>query len=224
MKVKDAMTASVKTITPEASLKDAAGTFAEHRIGGSPVVDREGRILGVLTDTDILLKERAELPSRGLRSLLHPHEASALASKVEARTVEEAMSVPAITAEPTWPVSEAAEVMLEHGVNRLPVVEDGRLVGIITRHDLVRLFARSDSEIERDIREEALRGLSWTEDLELSVRNGEVTLRGEVDSTYDAEALPDVIRRIPGVVGVDSELTAWDVGRDRKVLVATRRP
>jgi CBS domain-containing protein len=93
------------------------------------------------------------------------------------------MSAPAITAEPMWPVSEAAEVMLEHGVNRLPVVEDGRLVGSITRHDLIRLFARSDPEIERDIREAALRGLSCTEDLELSVRNGEVTLRGEVDST-----------------------------------------
>lgn len=224
MKVKDAMTKSVRAIAPETSLKDAAANFAEHRIGGSPVVDREGRILGVLTDADILLKERAESPLRGLRSLFHPHEASMLATKVEARTVEEAMTAPAITAEAEWPVSEAAEVMLEHGVNRLPVVEDGRLVGIITRHDLVRLFARSDPEIERDIRDEALRGLSWTEELKLSVENGEVTLRGEVDSKYDAEALPDVIRRIPGVVGVDSELTAWDVEKDRKVVVTAHRP
>lgn len=146
MKVKDAMTASVKTITPDASLKDAAAHFAEHRIGGAPVVDPEGRILGVLTDADILLKERAESPSRGLRGLLHPHQAGALATKVEARTVEEAMSAPAITVEAKWPVSEAAEVMLEHGVNRLPVVEDGRLVGIITRHDL---FARLREAIRR---------------------------------------------------------------------------
>jgi CBS domain-containing protein len=145
MKVKDAMSANVKTIAPEASLKDAAASFAEHRIGGAPVVDREGGIVGVLTDTDILLKERAGSP-------------------------------------------------------------------------------RSDPEIERDIREEALRGLSWTEDLDLSVESGEVTLRGEVESKYDAEALPDVIRRIPGVVGVDSELTAWDVEKNRKVVVAARRP
>jgi osmotically-inducible protein OsmY len=61
------------------------------------------------------------------------------------------------------------------------------------------------------------------EDLRLNVEDGEVTLRGEVDSNYDAEALPAAIRRIPGVVGVDSSLTAWDVERGRKVLVTARR-
>jgi osmotically-inducible protein OsmY len=103
------------------------------------------------------------------------------------------------------------------------VVEHGELVGIVTRHDLVQAFARSDAEIEQDIRKEAFGGLPWTEDLQLAVENGEVTLRGEIDTTYDAEALPDRIRRIPGVVSVDSELNAWDAAGKKKVLVSVHR-
>src|SRR5205823_12139721 len=113
--------------------------------------------------------------------------------------------------------------MLDNGINRLPVVDGNELVGIVTRHDLVRALARSDTEIEHDIREEALSGLTWTEDLMVTVENGEVTLRGEVDTKYDAEAVPDRVRRIPGVVSVDSELSGWDLEGKRKVLVTIHR-
>jgi CBS domain-containing protein len=223
MKVRDAMTTGVKTVRPDTSLKDAAAILAEHRIGGMPVVDDEGHVLGVISDADILVKERAESPYRGLHGLLHHREASAVATKVEARSAGEAMSSPAITVEPSYSISSVAELMIDRGVNRLPVVEHGELVGIITRHDLVRAFVRSDSEIEREIRAEALQGLAWPEALELTVRDGDVTLRGEVDSVFEAEGLPGAIRRIPGVVSVDSELTGWDVEANRKVTVTVRR-
>lgn len=223
MKVKDAMTASVKTIRPEASLKDAAAVFAEQRIGGLPVVADGGQVLGVITEADILLKERAELPPGGWRSLFRRRQAKALAAKVEARTVGEAMSAPAITAEDWWSVPFAAELMLEYGVNRLPVVKDGKVVGIITRHDLVCAFARSDAEIEQDIRDEVFGGMFVPEELELDVQDGEVTLRGEIDYKPDAETLPSLIRRVPGVVRVDSELTAWDLETDEHVLVTVHR-
>jgi CBS domain-containing protein len=223
MKVKDAMTTSVITISPDASLKEAAALFAEHAVGGLPVLDGSGSVMGVVTEVDILLKESGESPQGGLRGLLHRDETQALESKVNAHTVEEAMSSPAITVEAERSVALAAGLMLDHGVNRLPVVERGELVGIITRHDLVRAFARSDSELERDIREEAFSGISWTEDLQLTVKNGEVVLRGEIDSKYDAEAVPDRIRAIPGVVSVDSELSAWDLEGKKKVLVSIHR-
>jgi osmotically-inducible protein OsmY len=96
-------------------------------------------------------------------------------------------------------------------------------VGILTRHDLVRAFARSDSEIAAEIRDEAFRGLSWTEDIAFEVDKGEVTLRGKVDTRFDAELLPDLVRSIPGVVGVDSELTGWDPDRNEEVAVEVRR-
>jgi CBS domain-containing protein len=223
MKVRDAMTTGVKTVRPDTSLKDAAAILAEHRIGGMPVVDDEGHVLGVVSKADILVKERAESPYRGLHGLLHHGEASAVATKVEARSAGEAMSSPAITVEPSYSVASVAELMIDEGVNRLPVVEDGELVGIITRHDLVRAFVRSDSEIEREIRAEALQGLAWPEALALTVRDGDVTLRGEVDSVFEAEGLPGAIRRIPGVVSVDSELVGWDAESNRKVTVSVRR-
>jgi CBS domain-containing protein len=223
MRVKDAMASPARTIRPGASLKQTAAIFAEHGIGGLPVVDVEGRLVGVITEADILVKERATSPPGGLHKLLHRREASALATKAEARNVKEAMTSPAITIESEAPLTKAAERMLEEGVNRLPVLEDGRLVGIVARHDLVRAFARSDSEIERDIREEALRGVTYPEELELRVRGGDVTLRGKVDSRFDAEILPELVRRVPGVVGVDASLSGWDPEAKREVRVAVHR-
>jgi CBS domain-containing protein len=221
MKVRDAMTSEVRAVRPEASLKEVASILAEHRISGVPVVDDERNVLGVVSEGDIMLKGLAEVP-HGLQRLFHHKEATALETKVEARTAGEAMSAPAVVAEPFWLLPQAAEVMVEHGVKRLPVVEDGKLVGMLTRFDFVRAFARSDSEIEREIRDETLRGLAWPEDLRITVEQGNVTLRGEVESTFDAEALPLSIRRVPGVVSVDSELKGWDANADKKAVVSAR--
>jgi CBS domain-containing protein len=221
MKVSDVMTRRVHTVPPEASLKDVAAILAEHRISGLPVVDASGELLGVIGKADILVKEGAEVPS-GLRRLMHRRQASELETKIEARTAGEAMSAPAITVDPIYTAAEAARIMIEHGINRLPVLEHEKLVGIITRFDLVRAFARSDGEIEREIREETLRGLSWPEALKITVKQGDVLLRGEVDSSFDAEALPAMIRRIPGVVSVDSELACWAPEAQEKQLVSVQ--
>jgi CBS domain-containing protein len=221
MKVRDAMTTDVKTVAPDASLKDIAAIFSEHRISGLPVVDNDRRVLGVITKTDIIVKELAEAPTV-LRRLLHHREATAVATKIEAQSAGQAMSAPPITVGPAHLLADAADLMLEHGVNRLPVVEEDKLVGILTRFDLVQAFARDDAAIERDIREEALAGLSWPEELQLTVTRGEVMLRGEVDSKFDAEAVPVSIRRLPGVVSVDSELKCWDLDSNSRTVVALR--
>jgi CBS domain-containing protein len=120
------------------------------------------------------------------------------------------MTSPAITIESWRTVAEAAALMLKRGVDRLPVLQDGKLVGIITRADLVGAFARSDAEIEHDIREEVVLRSFWIpdDDLEIRVRQGEVTLTGTVESKLIAELLPDAIRRVPGVVDVRSKLRA----------------
>jgi CBS domain-containing protein len=215
------MTRDVRSVRPDTTLKQVAAILAEHRISGVPVVDADLSVAGVVTKADILAKEAAEPPS-GLRRLLHRREANVLESKIEARTAGEAMSAPAITVEPLYTTAEAARLMIEHGVNRLPVLERGKLAGIITRFDLVCAFARSDRELEREIREDALRGMIWSDDLVLTVTEGDVTLRGDVDSSFDAEALPAMIRRIPGVVSVDSQLDCFKPGGNEKVSVAVR--
>ncbi|HEY4346790.1 MAG TPA: CBS domain-containing protein [Gaiellaceae bacterium] len=221
MKVQDLMTKNVRTVEAGCSLKDVAALLAEHRIGGVPVLDSAGEAIGVVSKADIVIKERAEPPPRGWHRLFDRAQADEIAAKVSARTAGDAMSSPAVTITPDMPVSIAAERMIEHGINRLPVIKRGELVGIITRHDLVCGFSRADAEIEEEIRADALEGLTWPEAIEVRVSDGEVILRGQADSMFDAESLPVIVRHILGVVSVDAELDTWDIPAERRVTVTT---
>lgn len=201
MRVQDVMTADVATVRRETALKDAARALAERRISGMPVVDDAQAVVGVLSEADVLGKERTD--STEDKSVEARRE-------LDARTVGDAMSSPAITVEPHWPLASVAEQMVERGVNRLPVVQNGRLVGIVTRADLVRAFARSDDEIAGEIRElVALQQELWRDDrpIDVSIAAGEVTLDGEVRRRDEADILPKMARTVPGVVSVQSRLT-----------------
>jgi len=115
-------------------------------------------------------------------------------------------------------VHQAACLMTENGIKRLPVVDShGTLIGIVTRADLVRAFARPDHEIEREIREDVVRRILWIEAPSVVVRaeRGEVRLSGRLERRSDAELLEQFVARVPGVVSVHSTLGwRWD---DRKV-------
>jgi CBS domain-containing protein len=209
MKVRDLMTKDVVTVGPDASLREAAALLAEHRVSGLPVtVDRT--VVGVLSEADIVLRASGGSDSRGLGMLgwlfdPDPHEI-----KATANTVAEAMSAPAVTISPTRPVHEAARQMVATEVNRLPVVEKGALVGILTRADIVRAFTRTDSELESEIRDDILRRTFWVEpgSVSVTVVDGRVRLSGKVETDADTEMLPVLVARIPGVVAVEAELSA----------------
>jgi CBS domain-containing protein len=145
--------------------------------------------------------------------------------KLAARKCGEAMTSPAITFGAARHISEAARLMTENGIKRLPVFDaDGKLVGIVTRCDLVRAFARPDGEIEREIREDVIRNTLWIEGegLDVCVERGEVTLSGELERRSDVELLQRFAARVPGVVTVHSTLTwRWD---DRKASVGRGDP
>lgn len=213
MRVQDLMTANPLTVRTTATLKDAAALLVEHRISGLPVVDDEGRALGVLSEGDILFKESEAPERRSVFSRMlaaHPNGADL---KLSARTVGEAMTAPALTIGPRRPVTKAATTMIERGVNRLPVVDnDERVIGIITRADLVRAFVRSDAEVEREIREDVLQRGLWLEAdrVRVDVTNGEVRLTGDVESKTNAELIPTFVQHVPGVVSVLSKLR-WTV-------------
>jgi len=218
MRVQDLMTTNVLTVPTSAPLKDAAALLASHRISGLPVVDDNRHVLGVLSEGDILFKESGppERPSMLERLLAVP--SIGFDPKLAARTVGEAMSAPALTIGPRRPVTEAATTMIEEGVNRLPVVDDEKhLIGIVTRADLVRAFVRSDAELEREIREDVLRRMMWMEPgmVSVEVADGEVRLTGEVETKTDAEILPRLVQRVPGVVGVLSKVRWRDDERVR---------
>ncbi len=222
MKVADIMTRNVRAVRPELSLKDAAALLAEHRIGGMPVVDDDGMPVGVISKTDIVIKERGELPKRRRWRMFRSGGDDATAAKVTAQTVGDAMSSPAVTIGPESSVSIAADRMVDCGINRLPVVQRDRLVGILARHDLVRVFARDDAEIAREIRDDAFEGLSWPEAIQFDVKDGAVTMRGQTDTLADARLLPVQVRHVLGVVSVDSELSAWDSAAEKQVKVSAR--
>ena len=214
VRVGDVMTRDVVSVTPDTPLKDVAAAIVERGISGLPVCDADGAVVGVLSEADLLVKQGGS-PERsgGLFAWLVETASAPDLAKLRAHTAGEAMTSPAVTVETASPVSEAARTMVSLGVNRLPVVEDGRLVGIVTRADLVRLFTRSDEEIARDIRQDVVKRL-WIapERIEIEVEQGEVVLRGEVDTEVEAELLEKRIPLVAGVVGVRSELS-WAVDR-----------
>jgi CBS domain-containing protein len=208
MRIEALMTAQVLAVTPETPLKDVARLLSEHHISGVPVCGADGELLGVVSEADILRKEEGIAARGGGRFGWLFRLFDDELDKVRAETAGEAMTAPASTIRPKQQVSEAAALMVEHGINRLPVVDDGRLVGIVSRADLVRAFHRSDAEIEREIREEILHWMMWLPPtaVALTVRDGKVAIRGTVDTRLDAESIELLIRRVPGVMETHCEL------------------
>ncbi|MFN8188349.1 MAG: CBS domain-containing protein [Gaiellales bacterium] len=209
MKVSDVMRREIVTVAPETSLRDVAAVLSERGISGVPVVEGDA-VLGIVSETDVLMKERtpAPKPEGLLARLLGPRDPEAEA-KLAARTASEAMSSPAVTIEPGVSVPKAAALMVEHAVNRLPVVENGALVGIVTRADLVRAFTRDDAAIRQEVEHEVVVKQFWLPpgSVHVQVANGEVTLGGTVEKRSIAELLASVVERVPGVVSVTSRMS-----------------
>lgn len=212
MRVRDVMTQDVATVAPDTDLRDLAALLVEKRISGVPVVEG-GRVVGVVSERDILFKER---PSDGLsRSVLAwLMDEGDLTLKIDARTAREAMTSPPVTIGPARNVADAAAIMLDENVSRLPVVDHGLIVGIVTRHDLVRAFARSDDEIRQEIDSDPLVRSYWRQpgSYDIAVRKGIVTLSGKVGNKEQAQLIEAFVDRVPGVVGITSKLQ-WEGGR-----------
>ena len=148
--VRDVMTRSVVSVPLVAPLKEVARALVEHRISGVPVVDVDGTVLGVVSEADFLVKEQGpdEIHYRRLARLIGtPRTSRTQLEKLEAITAHEAMTSPAVTIGSGRPIREAAALMTSRRVNRLPVVDDGELVGIVSRGDLVRAYVRTDDEL-----------------------------------------------------------------------------
>lgn len=239
MQVRDVMTADVLSVTRDTPLREVARLLHERSISGLPVVE-DGACIGVVSEADLLVKQAGRPVSDRMpfEWLFGDQPDPEGLRRRAAATAGEAMSAPPVTISPDRPLREAASTMVDRKVNRLPVVEDGKLVGILTRADLVEAYLRQDEEIVRSIREDVLRRTMWLDPdaFEVEVRDGRVRIEGKVDRRSTAGIIERIIGLTDGVVELQSEIR-WDAddstyeapGRSERVpgaasLTARERP
>jgi CBS domain-containing protein len=207
------MTKDVVTVDPRTSFKTCVRLMRMHGVGALPVL-AEGKLAGIVTMTDLMLKEfRPTVRER----YEHPEQTE---SGLTAATL---MTPNAITVGPDAPLVVAVRQMFQHRINRLPVVDaSGRLVGLISRSDILRVFLRSDISIRREVTDGVLTDLPLIGQGHVTpqVRDGVVTLEGEVESGTLTEVLLRLVASVPGVVGVHNHLK---VKPHRRALAQTRR-
>jgi CBS domain-containing protein len=199
--VRDVMTTAVSTISPETRLKEAAGRLRSGGFSALPVVDRGGRVVGILSEADLLVKAERPAPAPALRSYARSEQRERWAGILACHL----MSRPAMTVGPDAVLAEAAHLMHRHGIKRLPVVDSaGRPVGIVSRGDLLKVFLRGDEDMRRDVLEE-VRSNPPTAGLPavtVTVDDGVVTLRGvEADAGW-GRRITEIAEGVDGVVAV----------------------
>ncbi|MEV4078223.1 CBS domain-containing protein [Nonomuraea fuscirosea] len=208
--VADVMTDKVVAVSATTPFKEIAETLISGSISAVPVTDDDNHVLGMVSEADLLRKEefREQYYREGYRPplrarLRHPKGRQ----KAEGDTAAELMTTPAVTVSPKASAVEAARLMDGHGVKRLAVVDyDGRLVGIVSRRDLVKLFLRGDEAIAAEVRDDVLDRSLWvdTGDVRVDVRQGVVTLSGRMERRTEAAIAVRMVGRVNGVVdGVD---------------------
>jgi len=204
--VQDVMTTDVVAVTQDASFKDIATMLGRHRVSAFPVVDDQGKVIGVVSEADLLPKEAlvagAGLPPGRLSVMLHHKEFS----KAGGVTAADVMTRPAITVTADEPVTNAARLMYSCKVKRLPVVDpDGHLVGIVSRADVLRVYARPDEEILADVRQAVI--LDDPARFTVTVTGGVVTITGHPETAESGHGIVSGIWHVEGVVSVRDLLT-----------------
>lgn len=222
MNAADIMMSDVLTVNSDASVLDAARTMLQHRVSGMPVIDRNGKLAGMLTEGDLL--HRAETGTerhraRWLELLLGPGRGAADYTAAHARKVDEVMTDQVVSIAPDTTLERAAELMERHKIKRLPVVANGKLVGIVSRADFLRaLIDRAEKEAATPTSDEEIRARieaeinrqPWTPRaaIRIAVTNGTVELAGSITDERERAALRVLCENVAGVKGIVDHL-AW---------------
>jgi CBS domain-containing protein len=219
VQIEEIMTREVVTVTPATSIQAAAKLMADHGISGLPVVDDQRRLLGIISEGDLILRQKS--PAR--RPWWHRFfdDAEGLAHeyrKLVGTTVGEVMTRAVVSISPVFGAETAASILHTRGFRRLPVVQDGKLVGIISRGDLVKALAataapatetRSDAELVEAMKTR-LAAEPWasTAGFVVHAKRGVIFLWGVVPTEAERAALETMARAIEGCTGVENDLVA----------------
>lgn len=207
--VSDVMTRAVVSVDAFTPFKEIVRRMQVHRVSAVPVVDEDGCVLGLVSEGDLILKEDPELEGapRWLEGVRRRHDRSKAAGLV----ASEVMSAPVISIAPEASIGEAARLMHRRSVKRVPVVDPdtGRMLGIVSRADLLKVFLRRDDEIAREIREDVVRRTLWIDPdtIRVVVRAGIVAIGGQIERRSLIPVLERLVLATEGVVAFAPELT-----------------
>lgn len=223
MRLKELMTTDIITVAPDAPLKEAARRMVEAGVSGLPVTDDSGTLMGVITEADFVANEaNRRAPKRAglLRQWLKEEDIP-----LHERVVRDVMTAEVTTLPPEADHAEAARTMQRKGIKRIPIVEDDeRLLGIVSRSDILRAFTRPDAAILAEITDHVMREVLWIDPKLVGVtcNEGNVVLSGRLETRSDAQLLLELTRRLDGVASVQDQLT-WSYD-NTKLEVTTPRP
>jgi CBS domain-containing protein len=212
------MTTRVHVTGPLTPFKLLVRMIEENRISAVPIVDQQGSPIGVVSESDLLLKERrGELESEG--SPLHLWRRRQDRAKAEGVIASDLMTSPPITVPIGTPIAEAARLMQERNVRRLIVVnERGRIAGIVSRSDLLQVFLRTDEDIRDEVVDRILAAIVPMDApaIEVEVQSDVITLSGVVDRRSDSEIVERLSRDVDGAVDVVNQLSyRWDDTKEK---------
>ena len=184
------------------------------RVSAFPVIDDDNKVIGIVSETDLLTKEALEgtVPTT-LQGLTNQR----VQSQVNGVTAADLMTRPAVTIGPDEPVTSAARLMYNQRVKRLPVIsDDGRLVGIVTRSDVLSVYSRPDADIQHEISQDLIVGVFLCDParVTVSVTDGIVTIAGTAESTVVGRDVIEAARHVEGVVAVRDRLSYQKDGHD----------
>lgn len=203
------MSSPVVAVYAHAGFKEIVAVLTGQAISAMPVVDADGRVLGVVSETDLLHKEEVKDVAEPVRHLVERRARRTTRAKAAADTAADLMTSPAITVDPDATIPAAARLLDEHGITRLPVVDGDRLVGLIARSDLLRVFLRTDARIRDEVITDVIGHTLWEdpEKLTVEVTDGVVTLGGQVELKSLVGFAGRLTAAVDGVVDVVNELT-----------------
>jgi CBS domain-containing protein len=207
--VRDVMTTEVVTAEPSTPFKEIAARLAQHRISAVPVVDADRRVLGIVTEADLLLKQEHPDPKATV-PLIRTRRRRQQRAKAAAAVAGKLMTAPAATVAPTATVTEAARRMHTARVKRLPVVnERGQLLGIVSRADLLKVFTRPDEAIRSEIINDVIVGdlMMNPSRFRIHVDDGVVVLEGKAERSSLIPYLVRAVHHVEGVVRVENKLS-----------------